>query len=307
MKMKKVLNAVCQPWKIVAHPAIRKYENWMPAEIYLRCFYRTLMGEKLNLKSPQKYSEKLQWLKLYNRKPIYTDMVDKWAAKKFVAEKIGEEHIIKTYGVWDSFDEIDFASLPDRFVLKCTHDSAGLVICKNKSDFRMEDARNKISACLGRNFYYSGREWPYKNIKPRVLAEEYMEDHALHELRDYKLFTFNGVPKIMHLVSNRQNVTEETYGDFFDMDFNRLDLTMGHPNAPICPEKPCNFEKMKEFAAILAEGTIHLRVDFYEVDGDFFFGELTFFQDSGFTDIQPSSWNQILGDWIELPKNYSCL
>ena len=129
-----------------------------------------------------------------------------------------------------------------------------------------------------------------------------MEDHTLHELRDYKFFTFNGVPKVMHLVSNRQNVDEETYGDFFDMDFYHLDLTMGHPNAPECPEMPKNFEKMKEYATILAEGTIHLRVDFYEVDGNLYFGELTFYQDSGFTNIQPLQWNKVLGDWIVLPK-----
>lgn len=300
MIFKTFLNGVRYPWKIISHPYLRKYENILPDSIYLRCLYHTLTGEKLNLRSPENYNAKLQWLKLHDRHSEYTEMVDKYAAKKFAAERIGEEHIIKTYGVWERFEDINFDSLPDSFVLKCTHDSAGLVICRNKAEFDYDAARKKITKCLRRNFYYSGREWPYKNVKPRVLAEEYMEDHTLHELRDYKFMTFNGVPKIMHLVSNRQNSAEETYGDFFDMDYNHLDLTMGHSNAPKCPEKPQNFEKMKEYAEILAQGTIHLRVDFYEVDGKLYFGELTFFQDSGFADIRPPEWNPKLGDWIQL-------
>ncbi len=301
MIIKKILNGIRQPWKIVANPAIRRYENWMSDNIYLKCLYRTLMNEKLNLRNPDKYTFKLQWLKLHDRKNEYIEMVDKYAAKEFVARKIGDEYIIKTYGVWDSFEDIDFDLLPDSFVLKCTHDSAGYVICRNKDEFDSDKVKKKIQKCLERNFYYVGREWPYKNIKPRIIAEEYMEDHTLHELRDYKIFTFNGVPKVMHIVSNRQNNMEETYGDFYDMDFQHLELTMGHPNAPVSPDKPLNFEKMKEFASILAEGTIHLRVDFYEVDGNLYFGELTFYQDSGFAHIKPESWNKLLGDWIILP------
>jgi hypothetical protein len=260
------------------------------------------MNKKLNLKSPKSFNEKLQWLKIHDRHPIYMDMVDKYTAKEFVAKRIGKEHIIETYGVWNRFEDIDFDSLPNQFVLKCTHDSAGYVICKNKDEFDFNYARKKITKCLKRNFYYVGREWPYKGLKPRVIAEKYMEDHTLHELRDYKIFTFNGVPRIMHLVSNRQNAAEETYGDFFDMDYKHIDLTMGHPNAPCCPEKPQNFEKMKEFTAILAEGTIHLRVDFYEVDGQLYFGELTFYQDSGISPIEPKEWDGILGEWIDIPK-----
>lgn len=307
MIIRKLINGVCHPWKIVSHPYVRKYENWMPDDIYLKCLYRTFMGEKLNLKSPVKYNEKLQWLKLNERLPVYSEMVDKYTAKKYVAEKIGEEYVIPTYGVWDFFEDINFDELPNSFVLKCTHDSAGIAICKNKSNFDITSVEKKISNCLSRNFYYSGREWPYKNVKPRIIAEKYMEDDSLHELRDYKFMTFNGKPKIMHLVSNRQNTTEETYGDFFDMDFCHLDLTMGHPNAPKLPDLPCNFEKMKEFATILAEGTIHLRVDFYEVNGKLFFGELTFYQDSGFANIKPEKWNKVLGEWITLPMEISSI
>ncbi len=272
----------------------------LPDSFYLKLLYFRNKGCKLNLRSPDNFNEKLQWLKLHERKNRYSQMVDKYAAKKYIAEQVGEEYIIPTYGVWDSFSDIDFTQLPDQFVLKCTHDSAGLVICRNKKTLDYQTSSMKLESCLKRNFYYNGREWPYKNVRPRIIAEKYMEDTKLHELRDYKFFTFGGVPRIVHIVSNRQNANEETYGDFFDMEYNHLDLTMGHNNAPVLPEKPKNFEKMKEFASKLSEDTKHLRVDFYEVDGQLYFGELTFFQDSGFADIQPPEWNDILGSWISL-------
>jgi hypothetical protein len=272
----------------------------VPDKMYLKCLYRTKLNEKLDLKEPQNFNEKLQWLKLNDHNPLYIEMVDKYAAKKYVASKIGEEYIIKTYGVWNDIDDINFDVLPNRFVIKCTHDSAGLVICKDKNSFDLLGAKSKLKQCLNRNFFYSGREWPYKHIKPRIIVEEYMEDAELKELRDYKFFTFNGKPRIMHLVSNRQNEKEETYGDFFDMEYKHLDLTMGHINAPVMPEKPKNFELMTKFAEILSANTKHLRVDFYEVNGRLYFGELTFYQDSGFADIYPLQWNDILGSWIKI-------
>ena len=289
-----------EPWRIIASTKLQKYMKWVPDRMYLKCLYRASLNEKLNLRDPQNYNAKLQWLKIHDHEPSHTEMVDKYAAKKYVADKIGEEYIIKTLGVWDSFEDINFDALPERFVLKCTHDSAGLAICRDKKSFDMAKAKAKLSKCLKRNFYYSGREWPYKNVKPRIIAEEYMEDTTLQELRDYKFFTFKGVPKVMHLVSNRQNQNEETFGDFFDMEFNHLDLTMGHNNAPVEPEKPRNFELMIKFAEILSNDTAHLRVDFYEVNGHLYFGELTFYQDSGFADILPTQWNDVLGSWIEI-------
>jgi len=300
MIFRTILNGIKGPWKIIAHPKLRKLFNWIPSKLYLKCMFRTLIGKSLDFDNPRDFNEKLQWLKLYERKPEYTEMADKCTAKVIVAEKIGKQHIIKTLGVWETFDSIDFSSLPDRFVLKCTHDSAGLVICRDKTKFDFETAKKKLTKCLKRNFYYAGREWPYKNIKPQIIAEEYMEDSVFHELRDYKFFTFGGKSKVVHIVSNRSKENEPTYGDFYDMDFVHLDLTMGHDNAPIEPAKPKCFEDMKKYAEILAEGTKHLRVDFYEVDGKLYFGELTFFQDSGFANIQPPRWNRILGDWIEI-------
>lgn len=276
--------------------------KFLPDAPFLKLKYRVAMKKKLNLKNPTTYNEKLQWLKLYDRNPVYTQMVDKYEAKKYVAEHIGEEYIIKTLGVWNHFDEIDFDTLPDRFVLKCTHDSGGLVIVKNKNTLDKAAAKEKIEKCLNRNFYYSGREWPYKNVKPRIIAEEYMEDSKTAELRDYKFFTFNGEVKALFIASERQKEDEETKFDFFDADYNHLPVHNGHPNATKPPEKPETFEKMKELASKLGEGIPHLRVDFYEVDGKIYFGELTFSHWSGMVPFEPAEWDKTFGDWINLPR-----
>ena len=272
----------------------------IPDPLYLKIVYRLRMGKSLNLRNPRTYTEKMQWLKLHDFKPKYTAMVDKFLAKEYVGKIIGEEYIIPTYGVWDSAEEIDFDSLPNQFVLKCNHDSASVIICRDKNNFDRESACRILSACLKNDFFFVGREYPYRSIDRKIMAEAYMEDQELQELRDYKFFTFGGEPKLVHVVSNRQKCDEETYGDFFDMDYQHLDMHMGHDFAPMRPEKPCNFEKMKEFARILSEGTRHLRVDFYEVDKKLFFGELTFYQDSGWKKIEPAEWDQRIGQWIDL-------
>lgn len=260
------------------------------------------MGRRLNLQNPQTFSEKLQWLKLYDRRPEYTTMVDKYAVKKYVSDKIGEQYIIPTLGVWESFDEIDFSKLPNQFVLKCTHDSGGLVICKNKNTFDIQDAKAKIEKSLKNNYYYSSREWPYKKVKPRIIAEEYMEDTQTSELRDYKFFCFNGKVKMLFIASDRQSKNEETKFDFFDIDFKHIDVRNGHPNASVPPEKPSQFELMKTLAEKLSVDIPQVRVDFYEVDGRVYFGEITFFHWGGFVPFEPSKWDKTFGDWIELPK-----
>ena len=201
------------------------------------------MKKKLNLKDPKTFNEKLQWLKLYDRNPKYTQMVDKHEVKNYVASRIGSEYIIPTLGVWDKFEDIDFDSLPNQFVLKCTHDSGGLVICKNKSDLDIDATKRKINKCLKKNYYWHGREWPYKNLRPRIIAEQYMEDTSTKELRDYKFFCFDGEVKALFIASDRQVKGEETKFDFFDMEYNHLPFTNGHPNARVMPEKPKGFEK----------------------------------------------------------------
>lgn len=273
----------------------------MDDEKYLKLVYKSKMKRELNLDDPKTFNEKLQWLKLYDRKPEYTKMVDKYEAKLYVAERIGEEHIIKNYGVWDSFDDIDFDKLPDKFVLKCTHDCGGLVICRDKSKLDKEAARKKINKSLKVNYFYSGREWPYKDVKPRIIAEEYMEDERTGELPDYKFFCFDGEVKAMFIATERQKGGEVKF-DFFDSEFNHLDFRQGHPNASVCPRKPERFDEMKKLAEKLSAGIPQLRVDFYEVNGRIYFGELTFYHFTGMVPFEPAEWDKTFGDWINLPK-----
>ena len=283
-------------------PFLLKLTHIIPDALYLKLRYRARFHQKLNLKNPKTFSEKIQWLKLYDRRPEYSMMVDKYEVKKYVADLIGEEYIIPTLNVWNSFDEIDFDTLPDQFVLKCTHDSGGLVICNDKATFDIEAAKKKIEASMKAKYYYHGREWSYKNVKPRIIAEEYMEDATTKDLRDYKFFAFNGDVKMLFIATERQEKDSETKFDFFDMEFNHLPFRNGHPNADVPPAKPQNFELMKELASKLSKGIPHVRVDFYEVDGKVYFGELTFCHWSGLMPFEPHEWDEKLGSWLELPQ-----
>ena len=269
----------------------------LPDRAYLSIKYRLLIGKKLTLKKPQTYNEKLQWLKLYDRNPEYTKMVDKYEVRKYVAEKIGEEYLIPLLGVWDSFDEIDFDKLPEQFVLKCTHDSGGLVICKDKGKFDTESARRKINKCLKRNYFWQSREWPYKNIKPRIIAEKYMVDESGTELKDYKFFCFNGEPKALFIATDRPH---DTKFDFYDIEFNHLPFTNGHPNADREIKKPAGFDEMAQLARKLSEGLCHVRIDLYDINGKIYFGEITFFHWSGMTPFEPEEWDYKFGEMIKL-------
>ena len=265
----------------------------------LKAAFRHRIGKKLNFKAPVTFNEKLQWLKLYDRRPIYTTMVDKFAAKKYVADLIGEEYVVSALGgPWKSFDEIDFDSLPDKFVLKTNHDCGGVVICRDKATFDREKARAFLSKHLKRNYYWSCREWPYKNVKPCIFAEEFLEDGSGDAIYDYKFFCFGGEPKIMYLSRDR---SEDPRTDFFDMDYNHLDMRMKDPHADVLPEKPERFEEMKRLAAVLSQGIPHVRVDFYMIGDRLLVGEMTFFHCGGFVSVKPESWNRKMGDWITLP------
>lgn len=268
---------------------------------FLKRMYSIRTGKELDLENPVTYTEKLQWLKLYDHRPEYATMVDKFAAKEYVAERIGPEYVVPLLGVWDQVEDIDFDSLPERFVLKTTHDSGGIVVCNDKSSLDIAAAKKKLRYFLRRNYYVHNREWPYKNVPHRIIAEAYMEDTSTKELRDYKFFTFGGEPKVLYIAQGRGS-SGETVADFFDMEFNHLPFTIDHDMAPVPPEKPKCFEEMKRLAAILSEGTPQLRVDFYEVDGKVYFGEMTFFHCSGMAPFHPEQWDRIFGEWVVLPK-----
>ena len=266
-------------------------------EKYLKMLYKMNFGNDLLLNNPQTFNEKLQWLKLNDRKDIYTTMVDKYESKKYVANIIGEEYIISTIGIYNSLDEIDFNKLPNKFVMKCTHDSGGLVICKDKNKLDINEARKKINKSLKNNYYYSGREWPYKNVKPRIIIEKYMGSN----LNDYKIFCFNGVPKYILVCSNRNGNFKNT--DFYDVNWNLMPFTREkHQNNPIGISKPENLNEMLLIAEKLSKDIPFVRVDLYDIKNKIYFGEMTFYPSAGFEGFSPVEWDKKLGDMIKLPK-----
>lgn len=294
---------ITKPSRIVLALASRGQMPFISDKCYLNMYYREKTGKNIDFVAPKLFGEKMQWLKLYDHNPKYVTMVDKYAAKAYVAERIGVEHTIPTIGAWEAFDDIDFNMLPNQFVLKCTHDSGGIVICRDKKTFDIELAKKRIEKCLGHNYYYAGREWPYKDVHPRVIAEEYLEDCSTTELRDYKFFCFNGEPAYCQVISNRTSA--ETI-DFYDMSWNHQVFTgLGLPSKPFSNaviSKPLTFEQMVCYSRILSSGISFLRVDFYEVNGKLYFGELTFYPASGFGEFTPNEWNKKLGDMIVLPE-----
>lgn len=273
----------------------------IPDKLFLYINFYGYIGHKLNLKNPKTFNEKLQWIKLYNRKSEYTEMVDKYEAKKYIARTIGEEYIIPTLGVWDKFDDIDFSKLPDQFVLKCTHDSGGLVICPDKSKLDIDGARKKINKSLRRNYFWHGREWPYKHVKPRIIAEQFMVDESGVELKDYKLMCFNGECKTTFVGSDRYS-EKGFHTTYFDRDWNVLPFTRHYPYRKEGFPKPQSYEKMIELAEKLAKDIPFVRIDFYEIYGKIYFGEITFFPGSGNMEFVPSKWDEIVGSWIQLPE-----
>ena len=267
----------------------------------LKIQYRIKMGRRLNLKNPKRFSEKLQWLKLYDRKPEYTKMVDKIAAKDYVASIIGNQYIIPTLGTWNHFDEIDFDTLPDKFVLKTNHGGGGsaVVICKDKSKFNKNRAKAILEHSLKHSVYSNLREWPYKNVKPMILAEQLLEGNE-NEIPDYKIFCFNGEPKFCQVISGRKT---KMCIDFFDHEWIHQPFhePRDFPFASLEPQKPEHFEIMWEMARKLSKGHPFFRVDFYDINKELFFGELTFFPTSGMGGFDPDDYDEILGNMISLP------
>ncbi|MBQ8426733.1 MAG: glycosyl transferase [Clostridia bacterium] len=266
---------------------------------YLKTYYKLKFNKKLNLKDPKTFNEKLQWLKLYDRKPEYSLMVDKYGVKKYIADKIGEEYVIPTLGVWDKFADIDFDSLPEQFVLKTTHDSGGVVICTDKSMFNIGKAKEKLTRSLKRNYFWRGREWPYKYVKPRIIAEELMRDGRYESLPVYKFFCFKGKAFIVQVIQN-DKLSNETI-DYFDREWNLLDLRQNYPNSSTPILKPNCFAEMLRIADTLASVKKNfIRVDLYVVNEKIYFSEFTFFSDSGTAIFHPKCWDKKLGDMIEL-------
>lgn len=307
MKITCIFTYLRHPSKLIIALDGKRWLDWMADKQYLQLVYWANMHKKLNLENPQSFNEKLQWLKLYDRKPEYTCMVDKYEAKKYVAERIGEEYIIPTLGVWNSFDDIDFTTLPNQFVLKTTHDSGSVVICKDKNSFNYENAKKSLTNSLRRDYYLEHREWPYKNVPPRIIAEKYMSDNqnAADEessLKDYKFYCFSGEPKFLY-ISDRMDDHTKARVSFANMKwesapFGRTD----YREFEELPERPQHFEEMIKLARVLSEGFPFLRVDLYEINKKVYFGELTFHPCAGFMPFKPEEWDKKLGQLIILPK-----
>lgn len=263
-----------------------------------------MMGKKLDLENPKSFSEKLQWLKLYDRHPEHTMMVDKVKVKGYVASVIGERYIVPTIGVWERPEDIDWDSLPDRFVMKCNHNSGrGMYICKDKSKMNKKKVVENLRKGLKQDYFKKNREWPYKDVPRRILAEQFIDpEPGKEDLPDYKLFCFDGKVKALFIATDRSKGEHAVRFDFFDENFNHLPFINGHPNADVTPMKPRQFEEMKMLAEKLSKGIPHVRVDFYEVGDKIYFGEMTFFHWSGLMPFVPEEWDDKFGGWLALPE-----
>lgn len=298
-----IAKLITNPRIVLDRFVIATCSGWMSDKWYLSLRYRIRFGKKLNLTNPQSFNEKLQWIKLYDHRPDYSTMVDKYAVKKYVSEVIGEQYIIQSLGVWDNVEDIEWEKLPNRFVLKCTHDSSSIVICKDKSQLDIQSAKKRLRKCLNRDYFKVEREWPYKNVPRRIIAEQFIEPApGITDLADYKWFCFNGEVKMLYVATERNKPGESAKFDFFDVEGRHIPVQQeGHPNATIPPKFPKNSKKMIELAGMLSKDIPFIRVDFYEIGDSVLFGELTFFPMGGFSPLVPEEWDLRFGEMLRLP------
>ena len=299
---KKILFYFLHPKRALIN-LLYKYSHLIKSDkLYIVLMYLVLIRKYPNINSPKTFTEKLQWIKLYDRKPIYHKMVDKVDVKEYIESKIGKGFTIPTIGVWNNFDDIDFSLLPDQFILKCTHDSGSYSICKDKREYDFVAAKNKVNHAFKKDYYLYSREWPYKGLTKRILVEPLLKDNSGGDfLRDYKFYCFNGIPKFLYITSDR-GTTSGLKEDFFYINGERCEFSQkGESPASITPSFPKNISEMIRISQILSEDTYHLRVDFYEINDKIYVGELTFFDGGGFVPFNPNKYNSQIGDWIKLP------
>lgn len=299
--MSKIKDFLDNPVYFITSPASKGYLDFLSDKAYLKLLYRAVMKRRLDLKTPKLYNEKLQWLKLYDRKDIYHKMVDKYDVREYISDTLGDEYLIKLYGVYDSADEIDENALPEKYVLKCTHDSGSVEICKDRSAFELSAAKGRLNEALKRNYYSTYREWPYKGVKPRIIAEEFLEDEN-GDLMDYKVMCFNGRAEVIEVHENRFTEGKEHTQTFYDRDWNRLKIVqhglnpcMEHRDRPECADE------MLRLSEKIASDMYHARIDWYQLHGKLLFGEITFYDGSGF-ELFPNEEDELyLGSLLKLP------
>ncbi|KDR94658.1 TupA-like ATPgrasp [Peptoclostridium litorale DSM 5388] len=299
-KIKEIIKVIIRNPKRLAVCIIdNKYFKWISDEKFIRFVYYCRTGKKLNLEKPNTYNEKLQWLKLNDHNPKYIKLVDKYEVREYIRKEIGEEYLIPLLGVYEKFEDIDFKKLPDEFVIKSTHDSGGVVLCNSKSEFNISKAKKKINRSLNRNYYYKGREWPYKNVKPRIVCEALMIDESEKELKDYKIFCFNGEPKAIQVDYDRFTNHKR---NIYDIDWNYIPMTLHYPTDPtVHIKRPSKLGEMLDIAKKLSSGFPHVRVDLYSIADKIYFGELTFIHGSGFEKFDPAEFDERFGKWMSLP------
>ncbi len=301
--IRKINRFISNP-RLLGSYLVAKYANYIRNDkLYLELKYYFVMGKRLNLSNPKGYNEKLQWLKLYYRNPDYTKLVDKYSVKEHVSSIIGNGYIIPTIGAWDTPAEIEWDKLPEQFVLKTTHGGGneGVIICKNKSSIDKHSVICMLNKAMDLDLFVSSREWPYKNIRRRIIAEPFLEDSETGELRDYKFFCFNGKVKALFVATERQT-RKEPFFNFFDENYNSLDIKQGHPRSENTPEKPSKFEQMKALAEKLSSGFPHVRVDLYQANNRVYFGEFTFYHFGGLVPFEPKEWDLKFGSWLDLSQ-----
>lgn len=299
--LKKIIKIFKNPKLVILYVINFKIFRVIPDNTFLKIKYKIIIGKKLNLKNPKTFNEKLQWLKLYDRNPLFTNLVDKYAVRKYIEETLGSEYLIPLLGVYNAFNEIDFEALPNQFVLKPNHTSGNVYVCKDKSKINDVELKKIVNMWLKRRYYWIHREWPYKNIKPKIICEKYMVDDSGVELKDYKIMCFNGEAKCLFVCLNRNSLSGLNV-NFFDIDWNLMPFERHYKRSNISISKPKNFDIMIRYAEKLSKNLPFVRVDFYESDGHLYFGELTFYPGSGFEEFTPESYDYLLGSWIKLPK-----
>ena len=288
------------PSTIFSYFAKAKLSHIIPDKAYLKMQYRANLGKKLNLKNPSTFNEKLQWLKLYNRNTKFVAMVDKYAVREYISQRIGEEYLVPLIGVWNKAEDIDFSMLPQQFVLKCNHDSGSVIVCKNKDAEDKNAIVEKLKAKLNRDMFYWSREWPYKHISRKIICEKYMQDLRFETLNVYKILNFNNGDQIIQVIQDDKTPNESI--DYFDAEWNRLEMKQNFPNSKAPLEKPKTLNIMLELGSKLSEGFPFLRTDFYEVNGRVYFSEFTFFSDAGMCRFVPEKWDEELGSRIDITK-----
>ncbi len=298
---KKVKRYLSSPYYALGEDLMKRHPRWMSDKYFIKVFWKEMTGTVLDLRNPVTFNEKLQWMKLYDRNPLYTDLVDKLKVKQWVSDRIGPEYVIPTLAVYNSVDEIDLDALPEQFVLKCNHDSGGIAICHDRDCFDFDDAKKLLTERLNTNFYWQYREWPYKNVERKLFAEKYIAEEPGQDLPDYKVFTFGGEPKLIEVDFDRFSSHKR---NIYDTDWNYLDATILYPTQKERVfEKPEQLEEMLLLSRELSKGFRQVRTDFYLVGNRIYFGEMTFIHGAGTETIEPKELDLLMGSWIDISDN----